>query len=247
MLCMVVQSILWLAVLIAFIGELIHLPDFNVVDICKVGMIYIFLTLLINKVSSWLATQKKKTHIVQELNSLKTTEEVFKALLEKQPYHPIDITDSGILFGNPKASLRVSILTNPHCEPCARMHTRVEKLLQKIGDKLCIQYIFSAFDDDLLKSNRFLIAVYQNESRERTEEIYHRWYDKEKYHVDTFIQSLGYDITSESVTKELKRHNEWKETNKLSATPTILVNGYQLPEHYQIEDMAEFIDSAINN
>ena len=55
------------------------------------------------------------------------------------------------------------------------------------------------------------------------------------------------DITSESVTKELKRHNEWKETNKLSATPTILVNGYQLPEHYQIEDMAEFVDSAINN
>ena len=247
MLCMVVQSILWLAVLIAFIGELIHLPDFNVVDICKVGMIYIFLTLLINKVSSWLATQKKKAHIVQELNSLKTTEEVFKALLEKQPYHPIDITDSGILFGNPKASLRVSILTNPHCEPCARMHTRVEKLLQKVGDKLCIQYIFSAFDDNLLKSNRFLIAVYQNESRERTEEIYHRWYDKEKYHVDTFIQSLGYDITSESVTKELKRHNEWKETNKLSATPTILVNGYLLPEHYQIEDLAEFVDSAIYN
>lgn len=25
------------------------------------------------------------------------------------------------------------------------------------------------------------------------------------------------------------------------------MNGYLLPEHYQIEDLAEFVDSAINN
>ena len=127
------------------------------------------------------------------------------------------------------------------------MHTRVEKLLQKAGDKLCIQYIFSAFNDDLLKSNRFLIAVYQNESRDKAEEIFHRWYEKEKYHPDAFMQNWGYDIMSTSVMEELKRHNEWKETNKLSATPTILINGYVLPEHYQIEDMVEFADSTINN
>lgn len=247
MLCMVVQSILWLAVLIAFIGELINLPDFNVPDICKVGMIYIFLTLLINKVSSWMTNLRKKTHIEQELNSLKTTEDVFKALLKEQPYYSVDITDSSILFGNIEASLHISILTNPHCEPCAKMHTRIENLLQKAGDKLCIQYIFSAFNDDLLKSNRFLIAVYQNESREKVEQIYHQWYEKEKYHADTFMQSFAYDVMSDSVMEELKRHNEWKETNKLTATPTILINGFVLPEHYQIEDMAEFVDSAINN
>lgn len=247
MLCLVVQGILWLAIIVLYIGELIQLPDFNMPDIYKVGMIYIFPTLLINKISFGLAIQRKTTHIKQELNSLKTTEEVFNALLKKQPFHSVDATDSSILFGNQEATLRISILTNPHCEPCAKMHTRVEKLLQKAGDKLCIQYIFSAFNDDLLKSNRFLIAAYQNESREKAEEIYHRWYDKEKYHADSYMESLGYDITTETVTEELKRHNKWKETNKLSATPTILVNGYVLPEHYQIEDMVEFTNSTINN
>lgn len=247
MLCMVVQGILCLSALTICIGGMIQLPSFNLMDICKVGMIYIFPTLAVNKISSWLASEKKTRHITQELNSLKTTEEVFKALLEKQPYHSVDVTDSCILFGYSEAPLRISILTNPHCEPCAKMHSRVEKLLQKAGDKLCIQYIFSAFNDELLKSNRFLIAAYQNESREKVEEIYHRWYEKEKYHADSYMKSLGYDITIEAVTEELKRHNDWKERNKLSATPTILVNGYLLPDHYQIEDMAEFVDSAINN
>ena len=245
MLCMVVQGVLWLAILTAYIGRLIYLPNFNVLDVWKVGMIYIFPTLFINKLSSWLAIQKKAIHTKQELNSLKTTEEVFKALLKEQPYYQIGIANSNILFGNPDASLRISILTNPHCGPCARMHGRIEKLLQKAGDKLCIQYIFSAFNDKLLKSNRFLIAAYQNESRAKAEEIYHQWYEKEKNSADTFMKSLGYDITSDSVTEELEQHTQWKETNKLSATPTILVNGYLLPEHYQIEDMVEFVDSAI--
>lgn len=119
--------------------------------------------------------------------------------------------------------------------------------LQKMGDKICVQYIFSAFNGNLLKSNRFLIAAYQNESGAKAEEIYHRWYEEEKNRADTYIQSLGYDITSESVTEELNQHTQWKEINKLSATPTILVNGYLLPEHYQIEDLAEFVDSAISN
>lgn len=247
MLCMVVQGILWLSALTVCIRGMIQLPYLNLLDICKVGMIFIFPTLLVNKIVSWLVLVRKTTHITQELNSLKATEEVFKALLEKQPFHSVDATDSNIQFGNPEAPLRISILTNPHCEPCAKMHIRVKEMLQKVGDKLCIQYIFSAFNDDLLKSNLFLIAAYQNESREKAEEIYHRWYEKEKYHADTFMQSLGYDIMSDSVMEELKRHNEWKETNKLSATPTILVNGYVLPEHYQIEDMAEFMDFAIDN
>ena len=248
MLCLVVQGILWLSALSVCIGGMIlQLPSFNFIDICKVGMIYIFPTLAVNKISSWLAMEKRTRHITQELNSLKTTEEVFRALLKKQPYHSVDATDSSILFGNQEATLRISILTNPHCEPCAKMHSRVESLLQKAGNKLCIQYIFSAFNDDLVKSNRFLIAAYQNESREKAEEIYHQWYEKEKHHADAFMQSLDYDIMSTSVMEELKRHNEWKETNRLSATPTILVNGYVLPEHYQIEDMVEFADSTINN
>lgn len=247
MLCLTVQGVLWLTILIAYVGKMVCFPNFNVLDIWEVGMVYIFLSLFVNKVASWLAAQKKSIHIKHELNSLKATEEVFKALLEKQPYYPIDTKKSSILFGNPDALLRISILTNPHCEPCARMHTRVETLLQKMGDKMCVQYIFSAFNDDLLKSNRFLIAAYQNESRAKAEEIYHRWYEKEKHHADTFIQRLGYDITSDSVTEELNQHTQWKETNKLSVTPTILVNGYLLPEHYQIEDMAEFMDSAISN
>ena len=39
------------------------------------------------------------------------------------------------------------------------------------------------------------------------------------------------------VQEEFDRHIKWKKVTGISATPTILVNGYQLPTHYAIEDL----------
>ena len=91
---------------------------------------------------------------MQGFTALKNSDDVFKALLKSQPYFETQDTTK-IVFGNPKAKLKVTILTNPHCEPCGQMHTRVKKMLAINADKLCVQYIFSAFSDDLLDSNRF--------------------------------------------------------------------------------------------
>ena len=38
------------------------------------------------------------------------------------------------------------------------------------------------------------------------------------------------------------KHNAWKEKIQLRGTPTVLVNGYQLPESYKIEDLQYFTD-----
>ena len=41
---------------------------------------------------------------------------------------------------------------------------------------------------------------------------------------------------------EFRKHEEWKQKTQLRATPSILVNGYQLPESYRIEDLRYFTD-----
>ena len=39
---------------------------------------------------------------------------------------------------------------------------------------------------------------------------------------------------------EYEKHEAWKKKNLLRATPTVLVNGYKLPEIYKIEDLQYF-------
>lgn len=76
-----------------------------------------------------------------ELESLKMQEEVFVTLLKKQAKYPVSKSTSQIIFGNPNADLLISVFSNPHCEPCGRMHKRLRELQKKLEDKACIQYI----------------------------------------------------------------------------------------------------------
>ncbi|MDR3220166.1 MAG: thioredoxin domain-containing protein, partial [Dysgonamonadaceae bacterium] len=92
--------------------------------------------------------------------SLKANEKVFEALLKEQPHIKIEETDSQLIFGEPNAGLQITIFSNPYCNPCAKMHKPVEKLLENKQDKLCIRYILNAFDKELEMINKYLIAVY---------------------------------------------------------------------------------------
>ena len=63
---------------------------------------------------------------------------------------------------------------------------------------------------------------------------------------ETYILTFDYDLESVEVNRELSKHKEWQFENRLTATPTVLINGYQLPDSYKIEDMRHFGDLNIN-
>ena len=45
---------------------------------------------------------------------------------------------------------------------------------------------------------------------------------------------------------EFQKHETWRAKTQLRATPTILVNGYQLPENYKIEDLLYFTEFNVD-
>ena len=112
-------------------------------------------------------------------------------------------------------------------------------------DKACIQYIFSSFGEDLNPSNKFLISAYQSNTIENSEEIYDLWFNGGKYNTTDFFNKYQYDINAPAVEQEFRTHEEWKKETKLMATPTILINGYELPDVYKIEDLIFFKDFRI--
>ena len=125
------------------------------------------------------------------------------------------------------------------------MHLRIEKLLNQTNN-LSVQYIFSSFYESLDTSNKFLMDVYLNNGIERTREIYSDWFEKGKFEKNEFFQKFNFGIEKEEVEIEFQRHNLWREKTKIIATPTILVNGYKLPENYMIEDLRYFKDLDVN-
>lgn len=133
--------------------------------------------------------------------------------------------------------MHITILSNPHCNPCAKMHKRVESLLKSCGDKLCVQYIFTSFNEDLEESNRFLIASYLQFDTIMSQTIFQQWFDGEKDNAKDYISIIPVDVRVKETEEEMKRHRQWCKKTGITATPTILVNGYMLTDGYEIEDL----------
>lgn len=240
-LCLIVQVLLWAVFVVNLLFGFIQIPDFSVPDIVIVACLYLIPLLAINILIPRLSEDGKMEQITQEINSIKANEEVFLTLLKKQPHYEVNKTTSNIILGNPDGNILVTVFTNPHCNPCAKMHARIEELLEK-NDKLCIQYIFSSFDESLNPSNKFLMAVYFNNNIEKTQEIYSEWFKKGKNEKEIFFQKYSLNIDNENIEQEFQKHEGWKEQTGLRATPTILVNGYKLPDNYKIEDIDFFTE-----
>jgi len=184
----------------------------------------------------------------QSMNSLKADEDVFAALLKKQPFYETNDCDSVIRFGNPDSKLRLSILSNPYCNPCAKMHKRIEELLKQTGNAISVQYILSSFTEEMNSTNKYLIAACLNPlasrhcEEERRSNLFHDWFEKGKPLRDDYFKEMGLDMNNPAIEAEFQKHEAWKQKTQIKGTPTVLVNGFKLPESYKIEDLRFFTD-----
>jgi uncharacterized membrane protein len=240
-LCLVVQVLLWAIFIVNVLSNFVAIPQLTILNIIKTGCFYLLPYLIIDSLLPIIIKSERTENIQQGLNALRMNDDVFISILKKQSRYDVDKSTSTILFGNPDSSTLITILTNPHCEPCAIMHKRIESLLKEIGDKVCIQYVFSSFSEDLNDSNKILISAYKNKSNRMA--IYQDWYVSGKNDKDGFVKKYNLEnYCPPDVEDEFNRHEEWVKTAQLSATPTILYNGYELPENYKVEDLKYFID-----
>lgn len=240
-LCLMVQLIIWLI----FIGNIIlhnlMLPHFSLEEILSTGLIFSISILSVNAIMSLVAQSLKGEKFRHAFNSLRLTEEVFRAQLTKQAQIKIGKEESKIIFGNPKANSWITIYSNPHCNPCARLHKKINMLLKESADKICIQYIFCSFGSEWEDSAKRLISIYLNNDTARAESIYNEWFESGKNDRLGFAKKYEMNINAPNVLEEYIKHIEWGHTNNLESTPTVFINGYLLPDLYDFEDLKYFV------
>ncbi len=244
-LCLIVQILLWAVFAVNILFGYIRIPEIDIPAIIFTGCIYLISVLMINTLVPLLSKGKQVEKIRQEINSLKVSEDVFLAALKKQPHYKVDKSTSRILFGSKESKTLITVFTNPHCEPCARMHQRIEKLQTTANNSFCFQYIYSSFNEELEISNQFLIENYLT-NPENYQTVYSDWFKDGKYKKEDFFEKYNFKRDATAVLDEFHSHNQWKEETKLRATPTILINGYELPNNYKIEDLRYFTHLVID-
>ena len=174
------------------------------------------------------------------LRQIKFDSHIWDSLLrDSAETYPVNGEEaSGISFGNPDSELPlITIVGNPFCNPCGRMHSRLEPL---IDAGFRIQYFFTYFNHDLAPVNKRIVETYKTEGEHATWKLLTDWYTnghpKEHPFANPPSQEIPANIGKE-IVDELIRHDNWTTKAGISATPTILIDGKPLPAGYTVEDL----------
>lgn len=125
------------------------------------------------------------------------------------------------------------------------MHKRLEQLLRKTNNGYSLQYILTSFNKDSEDSNKLFIAAYKEKDETQFCSFLNEWYTEGKNNRQKFYQKYPFNREDEMVLSELQEHKKWIQNAKITMTPTLLFNGYELPRMYKVEDLEYFIQTDI--
>jgi uncharacterized membrane protein len=154
---------------------------------------------------------------------------------------PFDIATNG----NVGAPLEITVLTNPLCESCKKLHPTLKDLAEKFGEDLKMTWRFYV-PTETLNDPRTMIAAWllkPSEGNMNFQNKLDNWYENPSL---SAFDSLRIPIVNlNPILPILKLHRTWCEENNLRMTPMVLMNGRVFPFWYQFQDIRYFIDPLL--
>jgi uncharacterized membrane protein len=183
---------------------------------------------------------------LKKLKRLQTNPKVLNALFDGQRSLPnVPQILSPIKFGNQEASNVITIVSNPLCSPCASMHSTIEDLVFENSDIKC-QVIFLCSEDSKNVGYKFLNQLFSIPLNLQ-EQAMNDWYKSNTRDFETWLKPYkSYPILS-SAKVTINSHKTWVNKAEIKSTPTLFLNGKQMPETLKLEDLISFNMSAINS
>lgn len=212
----------------------------------------IFLSLLLISIAFPLAFYiRMAIHQINEIESLEINNvqyrrnyHLFIPWFYEQPYvntqingAPFDIATNG----NMGAPLEITVLTNPLCEACKKLHPTLKDLAEKYGEDLKMTWRFYV-PTETLNDPRTMIAAWLLQTSDGNMNFQNKldnWYENPSL---SAFDSLRIPIVDlKLIIPILKLHRTWCEENNLRMTPMVLLNGRAFPFWYQLQDIKYFI------
>ena len=160
-----------------------------------------------------------------------------------QPCYVVPNELMPVVLGNTDAATVITMVSNPFCGPCAKAHQILNEWL-KNRDDIQLKIIFATAnhdDDNKTKVARHIAALNLTRDTAFVEKALNDWYGQREKKYEIWVKNYPVTITDE-ISKVTQKQAEWCDMAEIALTPTILVNGYKLPEPYRLEDLKYLIN-----
>jgi len=166
----------------------------------------------------------------------KKNPDILRILLYNQMHYDIPLTETSLVFGEKNARLKITAFLSLHCSHCARAFEKIRNMLKDEED-LLINLVLMTSDDSMLTTLYNYHRVGEDIESLRLLDL---WFNADPYSRTRVTDDLCIPQDSD-ITGKINEANGrlFKECNVLG-TPTFFINGYKLPNQYDIDDIKYF-------
>lgn len=244
-LCLAVQALLLLGGINVITNSFLYpLPQASFLLIANCLLVFALPALIWYAAKPFILRMQEEKNTKRKYLRIKFNVEIFDTLLKKQKALTLSAEGLGIDLGNPAATNTLIKVCSPYCGPCAKAHSKIEALLEH-NDNVKVKIIFTTPNSEThqaIKPTRHLMAMAtKGNSEEMIKQSLDDWYLPETKNYERF--AAKYPMNGELLQQgnKIEAMYKWCDEMKVSATPTIFINGYQLPDAYSIEDLQYFL------
>jgi protein-disulfide isomerase/uncharacterized membrane protein len=245
-LCCTVQALLWLE----FIPLLTYFKNYSLsFGEGRGEAMSILLICLLSPVILWILLKplllkvQQLQPLKQQLRKFKYNTELFNNMLKEQPKYTQPDDSWSIVLGNVEADDCITMVTNPYCPPCSKTHKLLDELLADRGD-IQARIVFTAnnTDEDIKTPvSRHLMALNSLPDKRIVRKALHDWYEQKQKSYEAWAKVYPVHL-NEAECHKIDKQNAWCKVAEVTATPTLLLNGYRLPDLYQLPDLKYMLE-----
>lgn len=210
-----------------------------VLDVASIGLLFLLATYY---AIPMLKEAKESKSYAKRLKKLRYNPDIFKTLLAKSDTVTVSAEGLGVVVGNPEAKNEIIKVCNPYCKPCAKAHPELEHIIKNNQD-VKIRVIFTASGEENDKKTApvlHLLAIQSKGDMKMTTKALDDWYLPDKKDYETFAQKYPLNGELKGQLDKIIAMRDWCDVMKIRATPTIYVNGSELPDSYRISELKNF-------
>lgn len=244
-LCLMTQIILTTNAVIGVI--FINENDINIYQINYYSIVCTIFLGTLFLVASYLAIPILKTasdskNYKKKLKKLHYNPEIFQALLNKSEQITVSAEKIGILVGDPNAKNEIIKVCNPYCGPCSKAHPELEHII-KINPDVKVRIVFTASgkkSDIATAPVTHFLAIQQKLGSQAVHQALDDWYLAPEKNYILFADKYPMNGELKQQSDKISAMNDWCEKMKIRATPTLFINGKEMPDIYRINELKNF-------
>ena len=236
-LCLSVQVLLWIEFsMFYFLTNYISfltVPNLREILVLLISFSLPVLIWFSLKPTIQLASQ---TDILEKrLKKIQDDKVIFQHILTKQqPMLVIIPNMDTIILGNPDAENVITFVTNPYCNACAKKHYLIQEIIEQNIETVKCQLVFAVEKND--EGSKFVQHLFSLHQAKQIEAL-DFWFNMPEKDFKKWSTHFSIAKIDERSLQNLKLHQLWSYKSMIQTTPTIFINGFQLPDVYQIEDI----------